>query len=126
MINSSRSEAGRLAFDIARMIVEMEPNDKQVVVLVRDVRQHIATTLGLSWTDRNLGNIAEIGRALRDGGLKAPNRAFIRNEGRFKVKGRYEEIVSRFTIADGATWKDLELDYYDTGKLVTLLGEPEM
>jgi hypothetical protein len=123
MAIASLKEPVRMAFDIASEIVSWE-NQRQVILVVRDVRQFVANHFNLDWANTaKLGDLADISKALRDGGMKERP---AEKDRRLKIGGNREEVVSRYPIPADVKWAEIKEARMTLEELGRLFSEPEI
>ncbi len=103
IINLSRSDGDRHAFDLAEMVAKM---GEKVVLRTDEVRGWIAGMRHMSPGDSRLESLLTIRKAMKAAGLLEPERG--KGDGRVTIDHRPIYVMANFQIPVGATWeKDL-------------------
>ena len=108
VINESRSDGQRLAYELAERIAAM---DEQVVLRVDRVREWVASERQLTVSDKILEKPLTLRKALKAGGLLEPKKFAEKPDSRMKIEGGWQYVVANFVIESDQTWGDIK-EYY--------------
>jgi hypothetical protein len=103
VVNASRSEGARIAFDLA---VDCVAQKREVVFLVDEVRQFVAGKRKLDIHDKRLETALTLRKALVEGGMKEPDHK-PGTEKRVRTDDGLHYVVATFDIPDGTKWESL-------------------